>query len=208
MATYPVVTASTQVRSENCVFWAVTNSAATLGALVIFDTRTNEWYTDTASAHKTLATWGGQLVVDGRKFQTPTVWYDATDGVASAAITWGFDTGDWRPFGPAGWGRLRLYGLLGESASWHTTTFSVSYDSGQNWTDSYSWAVEPTAAGDEWLAYAGPSRIQGCTYRLRVASVNNSGLTHSIGAGLALNSISAEVYPATGLRRLAAAQGG
>lgn len=206
LVTYPNVMDVQSVPAETCVYWLCLNAARNASVMVVYDTRIGEWYVDTVSgAPKCLALYNGTLVYAGAFGQTLTTWGDQLSGGPPTAITWEIQTGDIRPFGAAGWGRLNLFEILGEYRSGATITAWVSYDSGQTWTDSYAWNVGGLTAGDAVSRQFGPSSIQGVSYRVKIQAVGASGGFYT-GEGLILHALSAQVFPAAGLGRRSAAE--
>lgn len=189
LATYPTITAASHVPVENCIYWSCTN--ATNGILIVYDTRIGAWYVDTFQNRriKTLATHGGGLVIDGFITQVASAAIDVSNGGGvSTAIAPEVITGDVRPFGADGWGRVRLINALGSSYSTGSLTMSISYDSGATWPDVGTW----TSLGLLEELQLGPSLVRGVSYRIKL----NPDPT------FALTSLSFELYPSAGLRRL------
>lgn len=199
-----------RVDAENCIYWAFdmlgTNPYA---YLVVFDTRNNEWYADPIGFDvPRLCTWNGQLTLFGKYLQQAGAYIDGT----STPIACSFTTGDLRPFGASGWGRCRLMHLLGEFATEMVPptdsialSVQISYDSGQSWTDTYSFTIPDTtsAGGDTVDIQVGPSRIRNTSYRIKVTATPTPAQW-----GLLLNALSLDLYKSAGLRRVAAAQRG
>lgn len=204
LASYPIVRAAKFVEAEDCVYWALASSAGTTGVLLVYDLRNSQWYVDTYYTRviHSLGEFNGALLIDGVILQTPGVYVDDDTGAKTTAIAGEIVTGDIRPFGAAGWGRCRLFGVLGEYRSACTLAAYVSYDSGGAWTDSYSWALTGTA-GSTFDREFGPSRMRGCDYRVKLTITPSPA-----GDGAALNALSIEVYQQAGVRRLAAAHRG
>jgi len=212
MATYPIVRDSALVENENCIYWAVTDGS-TGKALVVYDLRNGQWYLDPfvsgMPALHSLSIFGGALLINGVIPQTPALYVDDYSGSAAVAITQVFVTGDIRPFGEAGWGRCRMFGLLGEVRNRSCTVNAfVSYDGGSSpsWTDAYSWntSAVSTSVGDELDLQFGPSQVRNCNYRVMVSIVPGG----TGNEGVQFNALAMELYKAERLRRLPAAKRG
>lgn len=204
LASFPVVRDAALIEAENCVYWALSNTAATAGMLLVYDLRNSQWYVDTLPDSRnvnSLTRFTGNLLLDGVILQTPGAYSDNMAG-SPTAITATVTTGDIRPFDATGWGRCRLFGILGEFRSECTLGAWLSYDNGTTWTI-YSWALTGTP-GDEVNAQFGPARVRGTNYRVKL-TVTPTGTG---GEGLALNVLALEVYKAERLKRLPAAQRG
>jgi hypothetical protein len=194
------ILSATRLDAENCVYWSYEPVDAIPSNLIVYDTRNGEWYVDSLgwTIGGIIVDWAGRLVMNGLYAQTPGSYVDAGPSVVvSSAIT-----GDMRPFGPGGWGRMRLVHLLAEFGSACTIAASISYDSGKTWTDAYAWALTGPP-GDTVDVQFGPSRVRGCDYRIKIVVTPAPA-----GKGLALNSMSLDLYKAERLRRVAAAQRG
>ena len=168
----------------------------TRAKLLVFDTRNHNWYIDTIERRvHTATTWLGALVMDSTLEQSVGVYTDDQGGVDSAVIG-EIQTGDLRPFGPAGWGRVRMLHLFGTQSGSLSSNVWISYDSGATWTDSYAWTFGSAERSID-LQF-GPSRVRGCEYRIRVR----------VPASLKLHALGLEAYKSAGIKRLPAAQRG
>lgn len=215
LALYPIVRDARLNEAENCAYWALTDTAGVNSFLLVYDLRTGQWYTDffgtgvTPTTVHSLSLFGGNLLVNGTILQTPGAYVDDYTGAAPAAIVQTFTTGDIRPFGETGWGRCRMFGLLGEVRSLGTSVRAdVSFDGAADpgWDDSHTWIMSSVAGsvGDEMALQFGPSRVRNCNYRIR-GTVTPSGTGEE---GVAFNILSLEVYGSGRLKRLPAANRG
>lgn len=209
LAAYPVVRDACLIEAENCVYWSLCDATGATGVLLVYDLRIGQWYVDdvdTRTFHS-ITNYNGVPLLNGLIPQTPNLYVDDFTWVDPTAITVRIDTGDIRPFGETGWGRCRLFGLLGEVRTLGTSIQAgISYDGGTTWADTYSWNTTnvATAPGDELKVQFGPRYIRGTNYRISVQIVPNG-----TGAeGVALNVLSLEVYKSERLARLPAAQRG
>lgn len=203
LTSFPFVSASAFDEDSGRVYWAVCDSVASAGRLLVLDTRTNEWAVDNffGRAIKALSIYNGLLVIDGAIIESTTSYQD-NDGSSTASVVPMITTGDIRAFGMAGWGRYRKVQVLGEvrdvSVAW-TLTMDVSYDSGKTWTTEGQWTRANLGAvlGDafdqaEHLFWTQKSD----TIRLRF-----SISTPSATEGFVLNGLTLEVYGAPGTKR-------
>lgn len=203
LAAFPYISAAVFDPDSNVAYWAICNTAGSAGRLLVYDTRLNEWFVDNVSAGraiKALSLYDGKLEVDGTMIETPGSFADDAGSLVTVIPV--LETGDMRPFGAQGWGRIVRTTLLGEardvSVAW-TLTLDVSYDSGKTYAEQAQWPVAS-------LAVAIGDAIDGAEHMFvqqRVAAVRNrwSWTTPSPTEGLVFNAQSLEVLPAAGLKR-------
>lgn len=198
VAAFPFVAASAFNENECECYWAITDSAGATGRIVVYDTRNKQWYIDNraARAWNTLCMYGGKLQLDVGLAETAAY---ADDGAAVVPI---IVTGDIRPFGPVGYGRIKKSLVLGEArdvaVAWSLTE-DVSYDSGKTFGETATWPVANLAAaiGDA---------IDGAEHAFVLQRVDNvrlrwSWTTPAPTEGMVFNGFSLEVMPADGLKR-------
>lgn len=211
---YPFVTWSQFIPEQNIVVFAcmLHTAEATDGIFLVYDTRIGEWVRDSwlvgvppADPHTRLsrcaALRSGKLCIDGRIDETD-LWSDSDDGETQAVIPLILETGDVRPFGVQGDGRVRRMTLLGEGAR-SNFTLECSRDSGTTW-DTLAGEFEAVVLTD--LTYDLP-HVRGCEFKFRITaeSCNSEGAT-APGQGAIINSMSLEVFPAAGTKRLGSGQ--
>lgn len=203
---FPNILWARMLPDDSTVMWAISSTSGSLGRLLIFDTRIQEWSVDDPYGRKTscLDVYGGQVVLDGF-MQESALWEDDDTGSKHDPITMRIETGDIRPFGAGGWGRCKMLYLLGERRSSSATdnvTISCSTSSGP--VDAVgSWALTPIGVGGVLELEECPPVIRGSSFRFIVQN------TPSVpDEGIVLNAVSLEVYPGEGSPRLAAAQRG
>ena len=208
LALYPLVRDSVFVESENCAYWAVCNTLGNAGCLIVYDLRNGQWYVDDCFGRviHSLTIFDGSLLIDGVIKQTPGAYADSQTGASTQYITCTIDTGDIRPFDATGWGRCRMFGLLGEVQAACTLDVFVSYDSGDTWTDNYTKTLPLDVSTSEFNVQCGPSRVRGTNYRVRVMVTGTAPGVPT--EGVALNALSLEVYKSDRLKRLPAAMRG
>lgn len=144
LALYPTITASCLISTESCVYWACVAADGATGALVVYDLRNGEWFIDTfrARAVGMLCRRNDALLLDGSIAQTPAAYVDDDTGSASGRVYGTIITGDIRPFGVSGRGRVRMFHVLAEyRAGTPSLSCYLSYDSGRTWTDSKVWSL-------------------------------------------------------------------
>ncbi len=214
-----IIMGAQHVPDENIVAWLVTDTAATVNAVIVYDTRAGEWMYDYSagagvwsSPRTTLDRYDGKLVIDG-KIAESSAFTDDHTGSNGVAYYMQLITGDVRPFGPNGNGRVRKVMLLGEARSTGSiiAQILVSYDSGVSYTNDVSdvfvttGVVGLTIQLDHLLKYPrghAPSGVYSNALRFQLLSRSNSAT-----AGLeafAFNALSLEVFPERGLMRQAA----
>ena len=212
-----IVMGAKTLPEENTVAWLCIDTSATLCFVLIYDTRAGEWMYDYtgvgvfASARTTLDIYNGKLVIDGKIAETSAFIDDHTgsNGVSYIMV---LQTGDIRPFGPNGHGRVRKVQLLGEVRSTGSiqAQIQVSYNSGNTYTsDASDVFVTSSFVGnplylDHLLKYPRGNAPDsggavGNSFRFKLLSTAVSST-----AGLeafAFNALSLEVYPERGLSR-------
>jgi regulator of extracellular matrix RemA (YlzA/DUF370 family) len=203
---FPYVTAAVFNQAEQVAYWAVCDASATVGRLIVYDVVLREWYVDTFYGRviRALSVYDGKLVIDGA-IRESSAWTDddtgaKTDAVAAIAS---LVTGDLRPFGPTGWGRIKKTQILGEArdvgVSW-SLTLDVSYDSGQTFSESATpWPVAS-------LATAPGDAIDGADHAFIIQRTNRIRLRFGISApspteGMVFHGVQLEIAPADGSKR-------
>lgn len=206
LALFPWITSSAYDQDSGLVYFAAVNTAGTLGRLLVYDTRIGEWSVDNvlSRAIRSLAIYNGLLVIDGSIVESTTSYQDS-DGSSTASVIPTLVTGDVRPFGQLGLGRVRRVELLGEARD-VTTAFSVtldvSYDSGKTYGESVSWPI-----GN--LALAIGDTINGADHALARPRLGGnvryrwSWSTPSATEGIIWHGMSLDAYQAPGLKRAA-----
>ncbi len=205
LALFPYISATAFDQDSSLVYFACTDTAGASGRLLIYDIRIREWYVDSffARAIKALAIYDGLLVVDGSIIESTTSYQD-TDGSSTSNVQGQVTTGDIRPFGALGWGRIRRIQILGETRDqtngW-ILSLDVSYDSGRNFTDGAFWSnfniatsLGDTIDGADHMLTQ--PRCDGVRVRLTISSGAPGG-----SATMVLNGLSMEIYQAAGLKR-------
>jgi hypothetical protein len=203
LAAFPYCSAAAFNQAEQVCYWAVCDAAASAGRLIVYDLRINEWYVDNfySRAIKALSIDNGALVIDGGIIETAAFTDDDT-GAKTTAIIPTIVTGDVRPFGVVGYGRIKKSLLLGEArdvtVDW-TLTQDVSYDSGKTFAETATWAIAN-------LAVAIGDAIDGAEHAFVLQRVDNvrlrwSWTTPTPTEGMIFNGFSLEVMPAEGLKR-------
>ncbi len=206
-----------RIRGENLVAWlAITTSATAYCAIIIYDSRASEWMYDYssgggvwASPRSTLDRYNDKLVIDGYIAETAAFIDDHT-GSNGVAYYMELHTGDVRPFGPNGHGRVRKAVLLGEARSTATiiAQILVSYDSGVSYADdassvfTYTGSVSNPIQIDHLLKYPrgnAPSVDYSNSFRFKLLA-RSSSATAGVEA-FAFNALSLEIYPERGLAR-------
>lgn len=200
---FPWITSSAFDQDSNLVYFACVNAAGTLGRLLVYDTRINEWSVDNVQtrAIRSLSIFNGLLVIDGSIVETPGNFQDF-DGSTSATVLPTLTTGDIRPFGQTGWGQMIKTQMLAEArdvtVAW-SATMDVSYDSGKTFGETATWtrANIATAIGDAIDAAEHYFVTQRCdSVRLRF-----SWTTPSATEGIVWNGLQFEVIPFEGSKR-------
>lgn len=202
---FPYISASAFDEDSGLVYWAVCDTAAAFGRLLVFDTRISEWSVDNVQnrAIKTLAVYNGLLVIDGSILESTTSWQDS-NGSSTANVIPTLTTGDIRAFGPNGWGRYKKVQIEGEArdvlVAW-SLTLDVSYDSGKTFGETATW----TRAN---LAAAFGDAIDGAEHRFITQKTDSIRLrlsmtTPSPTEGLVFNGLSLSIDGAPGLKRQA-----
>lgn len=203
MAAFPYCADSAFDKDSGRIYWAMTDTGATAGRLLVYDTRTSSWSVDNVQnrAIKTLAVYNGQLVVDGSIVEA-TASYQDDDGATQASVIPTLVTGDIRAFGLQGWGqyiRDTLFGELRDATTNWVLTQDVSYDSGKTWTDSSTWQRSDLAAsvGDA---------ISGAEHMFLVQRTDSvrlrwSWTTPTPTEGMVFHSVSIEANQTGGLKR-------
>lgn len=130
LKSYPVIVASAFIRGQLSVAFACTNTAGSLGKLLIYDMRRQQWFTDDVLA-SAVAEYDGKLAL----IRAGNIVYvqDAAPGTGTF-ITQTVETGSLRIGAALGWGRIFQVGLLAEVVGACTVTTSVTYDDGSNYT--------------------------------------------------------------------------
>lgn len=205
LTSFPYVTASAYDQQSNICYWAVCDTAGSVGRLIIYDTRIGEWYVDSYMARviRTLAINNSLLRIDGQIIETPGQFQDNNGGFTGTVLPV-LVTGDIRPFGLTGTGRLRKAQIEGEARdviTAFTPTLDVSYDSGKTFAENPTWPIASlaTTIGD---SIDGAEHLlkfpRGDTFRFRL-----SWSTPSATEGILWNGLSLEAYPERGLKRVA-----
>lgn len=217
LAAYPFIAAAKLVPDENLVYFSCINAAGDNGVFIVYDTRNKQWSVDTlyrdefgtpfSSYSRVLDVFNGKLVLSGVVAET-SAFADSSTGAVSSPITCSLITGDIRPFGPLGHGRVRKMTMLGEARdvlTAFTPTINISYDSGKTFADPGSWAIAALAAaiGDSIEAEHMLLYPKGDTYRVKL-----SWTTSTPTEGIVWNALSLEYYPEQGVHRQANARRG
>lgn len=210
MAAYPLVVGATMLPDENTVVLTCFNTAATDGILVIYDTRIREWSVDnlftgassSTRVMRTACTYDGKLLLDG-KFLESSSYVDDETGAQSRAIFVFLETGDVRPFGVAGQGRLKKATLLSEYRAGNaslTLAIEASRDGFLTTDYTATWTVNGQAAGSLFEREYRLKYIRDSAYRFRFT------VTGAAVEGLVFNGLTLEAFPAEGSKLLSAAQ--
>jgi hypothetical protein len=198
LVTYPVVLASCYLRKQNAVAFAVENSAANAGEVLVYDLRRKAWFIDDVYA-KALAEYQGRLCyVDsaGAVFQQ-----HATPGTG-AMPNQSFETFDF-DFGTGmSWGEIVKVGVVGTKIADCTATLDITFDSGLNYptieTFTLTTANNYVANAAVNLEKAPPLR-ECSRFGLRFNVTGGSGTE-----GIRINEITLETTTAPGMARLPA----
>jgi hypothetical protein len=212
LAAYPTIVGAAVVAQANAIALACVRDNGH-GAIVWYDVRTHEWMHDELLiAPTTLATQNGALLISGQVLETPGAYAENPRGLAdAAALTYEIVTGDIRPFGPEGQGRVRKVVILGEYRAQGSLTVYVSYDAGLTWTDYATYGFGPFdshSVGEEFAIEHRLKYVRGCPYRFKIQVTCGFGFTGSVHPteGATISALSFELFPSAGTRRLPAAQ--
>lgn len=213
---YPFVTWARFIPEQNvAIFSCVEHTTSeTDGVFLVYDTRIGEWVRDVwladgagvPASHVRLTRCAsvreGRLLIDGNVQELEGGYWDTADGEQLDAITMTLITGDIRPFGVQGDGRVRAVTLLGEEGSEASITIDVSRDSGTTWdTPAGAW----TGISLTDLRYDTP-RVRGTEFRVRIRATPSVEDLEAPAENAIINSLSLEIFPATGTKRLGSGQ--
>lgn len=208
LAAFPQVLWSRVLPDENLAVWALRDSANTTTILLIFDLRIGEWSVDKIGTGtylvNTLDVYGGKLALNGELAET-SAWTDDTTGAENNAIVPRITLGEFRPFGAAGWGRVRRFNVLGENrcvSATPTIEIDVSTDGGQSYPQAGVFVISGLQ-GDTIRMTEAPQVVRGDSWIF--------AFTVSLSApdeGVVLNAISLEVFPSASGPLLSSAQMG
>jgi hypothetical protein len=211
LATYPYVLSAVMCANgdDEAAHFLVGNAdPPTATRVLVYDTRLQAWSVDNFTSNP-----GAAGNVDGKWTWALTSWTENVSALRqldttsqsdfSGGALWiesriGF--GDFRPFGPLGWGRLRKLQIHGEAVAQcrlNLTVVSMS-GTGDSLTESYSKGL---VAG-EFYAEHMPKHEQGGAWRFDIYD-SESGLHNS---GLAIHSVAIQFQAEEGLRRLSEAE--
>jgi hypothetical protein len=170
LAQFPVITAARLLPDSNLVYFICVGADSHKFALLIYDTRAKQWMTDILTQDNRLwclDRFDDHVVLSG--IYEPAGYEDRFTGPV-IPVSMQCTTGDIRPFGLQGRGRVRKVVVLGESASVFSSTLQieVSYDSGQTWLESSTNTITPTAAGEPFYVEHMVVKVKGTNYRLRL----------------------------------------
>lgn len=205
LALYPLVTDAQLLADENTVIFSCANTAGTDGVLLVYDTRIGEWTVDipfngaaaTTKVFRCLNHHGGKLILDGQ-FAETSAYVDDETGSQTRTIVSTLVTGDIRPFGVLGNGRMRRAVLLGEYRSASIFTVEESVDSGVSWQTAVTFTPSNSAGDTVKTQYDLPI-VRGEAFRFRITVTPYP----TAGEGMVFNNLSCEVFPQPGTPRLA-----
>jgi len=212
LQTYPYVTSAVLVAQADELTARFTLSSSDVGSvlaedppgvILIYDLRTNQWSVDifqvsaggslVRAAFHAATVWNGlytasrHKISDGMVLESTTVFGDV-DAVDPITVPMLVETGDIRPFGTEGHGKIRELIFLGEARSPSATVnlqAELSIDSGINWVAAPLWQVSPGVTLGARLSKSWGLPVQHCDeMRFRFTATNGLG-----GQGLFMNAI-------------------
>jgi hypothetical protein len=133
LVAFPVVTSATLVTEEQLVSFTCNNSGGTDGRIVSYDLRANTWIVDEFASSTPLAaacSYQQRLAI----LSSGVVYTEKTSLTPNTFIEHGLTTGDIKPFGGTGWGKICSVDLIGEYRGDCDLYLRVSYDSGKSFT--------------------------------------------------------------------------
>jgi hypothetical protein len=135
LAAFPVITSATVVSQDNTIVWAVENTEGDEGRLIVYDTRSGDWYVDNLTEHDSAPVQAAcehlgrlVLVIDGE------VHYQNTGFVADTFIPYEFQTACLAPSGTEGWTKLVSFTSTCTSYGDCTVDALISYEDGADET--------------------------------------------------------------------------
>lgn len=203
LAAFPYITSSAFNEAAGLCYWSICDTTATNGRLLVYDVRNKQWYVDNFLNRvvRSLSIFNDLLVIDGSIIETPGN-YNDSDGTNTAAVFAGWETGDIRPFGATGTGRIRKAQVFADMANANanlTLQLKVSYNSGLTYSETATWVPQPQLfVTDE------PLVLDHLLIRPRTDSVRLKGIQTSAGVpndGFRFYAIGLEAFPETGLKR-------
>ncbi len=205
LAAFPFISAAKLIQDENVAVFTCLNTAGTDGRILVYDTRIGEWTIDipfngasnSTRAFRCLDVYNGKVVLDGQIAET-AAYADDESGSQNRAIIGTLVTGDMRPFGALGHGRMLKLVVLSEYRSATTFTIEESLDGGVTWQSPAASYTPSNSAGDTVKVSYDLPVIRGEAYRFRIISTPTSP-----GEGMVFNAMTAEIYPSQGTPRLA-----
>jgi hypothetical protein len=133
LVAFPVVTSATLVTEEQLVSFTCNNSGGTDGRIVSYDLRANTWIVDEFASSMPLSaacSYQQRLAI----LSAGVVYTEKTTVTPTTFIEHGLTTGDIKPFGGTGWGKICSVDLIGEYRGDCDLYLRVSYDSGKSFT--------------------------------------------------------------------------
>ena len=192
LALYPVITAATYAREQNCVFFACRNSAGSAGVLLVFDLRREIWYVDSESALNGTVS----AAVDYEKrlaFASNGVVYREQVGTYLAAGG-RVITGNIRNGSLASWNHLRRVGIRGSGLAVGTPSLTVNIDV-ENGAGFSSLGAHTTGmSSGNWIKWWRVPNQKLDSFKLQIDAVD-----------VALNELILDIEPRSGHSRRAAA---
>lgn len=211
LASYPVINGACLCSATQQVVFACEATNGESGVLLIHDTTTGGWYTDSIHAD-TVAEYEGRLVYVARGPNTVLHENAAAGAGGGSALTMSVRTGSFRPFGSQGQGEIHRVGLLGTYVGDSTVEAFISYDDGKTWTSlgSVSVTAANTALGNpvsgNALASGDPVSLQWIPTRAVVDrfALRFDVVESSDTGAMRLHTIALDVEPVQGMSRLPA----
>jgi hypothetical protein len=215
LASYPYVLSASMCANgdDECVHFLV-SSSDTAGAerALVYNTRIPGWYVDTLGCTVgaagavdgkftlALATWSAAANVPVRQFSA-SARQDYNNSATAAWIESKVAFGDWRPFGPLGWGHFRQLQIHGEAAGFCSVYVVVTVDGALYTTVGHptTYTTNPVtfAAAAEFYLKHIPRIMMGGSFRFDIYDAESNGKT----AGMAIHSVAFEADAEEGLRR-------
>jgi len=132
LAAFPVVTSATVVSQDNTIVWAVENEEGDEGRLIVYDTRSGDWYVDNLVEYDSVPVQAAcehmgrlVLVIDGE------IHYQNTGFVADVFIPYEFQTAAIAiGQGTEGWGKLVSFTATNSGYGDCTVDGLISYEDG------------------------------------------------------------------------------
>jgi hypothetical protein len=178
LASYPVITSATYLKTEQLVCFTCNDSGATDSVILVHDLESQQWFVDTdTTALLAACEYQGRLVI---LRSNNTIEQQDAAHPPSSFLTALIETGTLYPAGQGGDMQLDEIQLFAEYRGPCNVVLSLSYDDGQTYPVSLTKALTGLTVGSSVTLKWGPNNMRGDRVRLKFHTTDLSGASEQL----------------------------